>query len=117
MQPILTAFCIQCHGSRKQKGGLRLDSRRAALGDGAIVPGKSADSPLIHRVAGLGEEKRMPPKGAGLTRRQIAVLRAWIDQGAAWPASARQPSSRHWAYQPLVRPPIPSVTPASSASP
>jgi hypothetical protein len=110
VQPILNAFCVACHGEKKQKGGLRLDSRAAAVRAGAVLPGKSGDSPLIHRVAGLGEEARMPPKGAGLTRRQIAVLRAWIDQGARWPESARAPSGdRHWAYRPLVRPEAPAV--------
>jgi hypothetical protein len=110
VQPILTRFCVECHGEKKQKGGLRLDSRAAALRDGAVVPGNSADSPLIRRVAGLGDEGRMPPKGAGLTSRQIALVRAWIDQGAAWPIAARQPGrGAHWAYRPLVRPAVPSV--------
>jgi hypothetical protein len=115
VQPILTRFCIECHGEKKQKGGLRLDSGTVAVRDGAIVPGKSADSPLIHRIAGLGIEGRMPPKGAGLTRRQIALLRAWIDHGAAWPAAARLPATgTHWAYRPLYRPALPEVKNRSS---
>jgi hypothetical protein len=117
VQPILTSFCIECHGEKKQKAGLRLDSRAAALRAGAFVPGKSADSPLIHRVAGLGDEGRMPPKGAGLTRRQIALLRVWIDQGAIWPESARSPArGTHWAYRPLIRPALPSVKDRSALS-
>src|SRR5207245_1067393 len=53
---------------------------------------------------------RMPPKGPGLTRRQIALLRAWIDQGAIWPESARQPGrGSHWAYRPLARAALPAV--------
>jgi hypothetical protein len=110
VQPILTQFCIDCHGNKKQKGGFRLDSRAAALRDGAVLPGKSADSPVIRRVAGLGDDGRMPPKGACLTARQIAILRAWIDQGADWPMSARQPErGTHWAYRPLVRPALPEI--------
>jgi hypothetical protein len=110
LQPLLTAFCIECHGEEKQKGGLRLDSREAILHAGALVPGRSADSLLVQRVAGLGDGGRMPPKGPGLSRRQIALLRAWIDQGAAWPASAPAPArSAHWAYRPLVRPALPAV--------
>jgi hypothetical protein len=115
IQPILTRFCLECHGEKKQKGGLRLDSRTTALRDGAILPGRSADSPLIRRIAGLADEGRMPPKGAGLTRRQIALLRAWIDQGAAWPISARQPArGAHWAYRRLHRPALPAVKDRSS---
>jgi cytochrome c553 len=110
VRPIVQAFCVGCHGATKQKGGLRLDSRAAALRGGAVVPGKGADSPLVRRVAGLGDEARMPPQGKGLTRRQIALLRAWIDQGAAWPASAAgQPAGGHWAYRRLARPAVPAV--------
>ena len=109
VEPILNAFCVECHGERKQKGGLRLDSH-GALRDGAILPGKSGDSPLIHRVAVLGDEMRMPPKGSALTPRQISLLRAWIDQGAVWPASSLPASGAgHWAYRPLTRPLIPRV--------
>src|SRR5262245_46369873 len=92
VQPLLAAFCLDCHGAKKQKGGLRLDSRAAATRDGAIRPGHSGDSPLIHRVSGLGPDRRMPPAGPGLTPKQIALLRAWIDQGASWPALSRSTS-------------------------
>jgi hypothetical protein len=111
VQPILAAACTKCHGASKQKGGLRLDRRASALGSGVILPGKSADSPLVHRVAGRDPEARMPPAGPALTRRQVGVLRAWIDQGANWPAFAdASTGSDHWAFRPLSRPPLPSVT-------
>src|SRR5207249_293260 len=65
--PLLQDRCIGCHGPEKQKRGYRLDSRDAAIkggdsGDAAIVVEKSADSPLIHFVAGLDADKLMPPK-------------------------------------------------------
>ena len=48
IQPILAASCYECHGPEKQKGGLRLDQKAAALRGGdtgpLLVPGKSADS-------------------------------------------------------------------------
>jgi mono/diheme cytochrome c family protein len=110
VQPIFLTACVSCHGPRKQKGGLRLDRRRSALSADIIRPGKSADSALIQRVAGLGPEKAMPPSGPRLSKRQIGILRAWIDQGARWPASADQPaSSKHWSFRPLKRPPVPTV--------
>jgi hypothetical protein len=111
VQPLLANLCLDCHGPRKQKGGLRLDSRSHALRDGAVVPGKSSDSPLVHRVAGLAQGRRMPPKGPRLTAKQIALLRAWIDQGAAWPQSAATGTNGadHWAYRPLTRPVPPPV--------
>jgi hypothetical protein len=92
IKPIFDKSCIKCHGSEKQKGKLRLDSLEAALKggqDGKVVePGKSADSMLVHNVAHLGDEDDfMPPpdnkdKIPPLTKEQIGLIRAWIDQGA-----------------------------------
>ena len=85
IQPILSTHCLKCHGAEKQKGGLRLDVRSAALRGGdsgpVLVQDKSAESRLIQLVAGLDVEKVMPPKGERLTSQQVGVLRAWIDQG------------------------------------
>src|SRR5205807_1520985 len=47
-----------------------------------------------------------------LTAAQITVLRTWIDQGAAAPShelTERVSSSKHWAFQTPVRPPLPTV--------
>jgi mono/diheme cytochrome c family protein len=111
VQPILATRCVACHGPKVRKGGLRLDVKASALSGGHVVPGDSANSPLIRRVAGLGAEARMPPKGPGLTPRQVAVLRAWIDQGASWPALADGPAkgAEHWAFRPLERPAVPAL--------
>ena len=107
IQPLLADRCIKCHGPEKQKGGLRLDGKAAAMKGGddgkAIETGKSAESRLIHLVAGLDEEKVMPPKGERLTAAQIGLLRAWIDQGAKWPDDAKLARSEHWSLQPLRR--------------
>jgi hypothetical protein len=52
-----------------------------------IVVGKSAESLLIELVSGLDPENVMPKKGSKLKPEQVALLRAWIDQGAVWPPS------------------------------
>jgi cytochrome c553 len=109
VQPVLAAVCHSCHGEKKQKGGLRLDRKAAALHSGVIVPGQSADSPLVQRIAGLGPEAKMPPKGPALTPKQIGVLRAWIDQGAPWPDAADGGPGGFWSLRPLARPPVPAV--------
>jgi mono/diheme cytochrome c family protein len=116
VQPILASRCYSCHGPEKQKSGYRLDVKSIALtgGDqgGSITPGNSAESPFIHFVAGLDEDLRMPAEGDPLTVEQVSVLRAWIDQGAAWPDSAdqRQDDPRnHWAFQPLSQTQPPDV--------
>src|SRR5258708_21164448 len=93
VQPIFEKNCFKCHGAEKQKGGLRLDVKSAALKGGDehapdIVPGDSAKSPLIKFVTSLDPDEKMPPKGNALAAAQIAVLRAWIDPGPCWPARA-----------------------------
>ncbi len=111
VQPLLVDRCVKCHGPEKQKGGLRLDAKVAAAKGGdegkAFEPGKSAESLLIHLVAGLDEDKVMPPKGERLTAAQIGMLRAWIDQGAKWPDDAKPARSEHWSLQPLREPAVP----------
>src|SRR6516225_10081316 len=84
IQPLFEKHCLKCHGPEKQKSGYRVDVRDSALKGGDdhapnIIPGKSAESPLIHFVAGLDEDMVMPQKGDRLTVEQVGVLRAWID--------------------------------------
>ena len=115
IQPILEKNCVKCHGPEKQKSGYRLDVKSVALTGGDehapnIVPGKSAESPLIRFVAGLDADVKMPPKGDALTREQVGLLRAWIDQGAEWPESASAKVAGPldwWSLKPL--PVVPGV--------
>lgn len=117
IQPIFTASCLKCHGPEKQKGGFRVDVKDVALkGEEnyapSIHPGKSAESPLIHFVAGLVEDMAMPQKGERLSAEQIGLLRAWIDQGAVWSQDGPvevDPIKSHWAFQPVKRPSVPSL--------
>jgi hypothetical protein len=116
VQPIFAARCLECHGPKKQESTFRLDHKPTALKGGdmgqAILPGKSADSPLVRYVAGLEEGVQMPPEGEPLTKEQIGILRAWIDQGASWPDSASVDLTKnraHWAFQTPVRPPLAAV--------
>ena len=88
IKPIFEKSCFECHGDKKQKGKLRLDTLAFATKGGengkAFVAGKSADSALVKSVARLVEDDAMPPEGKGkpLTAEQIGLIRAWIDQGA-----------------------------------
>ena len=106
IQPLLEKRCYMCHGPQQQMSGLRLDRKEAALK--AIVPGNSARSRLIRMVSGQ-EAKVMPPAGARLTAAEIGRLRAWIDQGPMWPASAAGAAPTHWSFQKIQRPPVPAV--------
>jgi hypothetical protein len=88
--PILAHRCFECHAGTKKKGSLQLDTKEKVLKGGqggpAAVLGKSANSSMIKRVAGLVEdpEEIMPPKEPRLTKEEIGLLRAWIDQGMNW---------------------------------
>ncbi len=85
VRPLLAAKCSGCHGPKQQQSGLRLDKRQNALRGGdygpVIVQGKSAESKLILRLVNGDGGMQMPPTGA-LETTEIAMLRAWIDQGA-----------------------------------
>ena len=92
IKPIFEKSCVKCHGAEKPKAKLRLDSLEGALKggeDGKVVePGNSANSMLVHNIAHIGnEDDFMPPpdnkaKIPPLTKDQIGLIRAWIDQGA-----------------------------------
>lgn len=88
IKPVLEKSCVKCHGAEKAKGKLRFDSLEAALKGSehgkVIEVGNSAKSGLVHAVARLNEDEAMPPEGKGnpLTKEQVSLVRAWIDQGA-----------------------------------
>lgn len=103
VKPILQRACYACHAGSTEMNGFSLAYREAALrggysGQKAILPGNSASSRLIHLVSGLDPELRMPPAGDPLTADEIAILRAWIDQGASFGVEKkeRQPAVAPW---------------------
>lgn len=85
---ILQQRCLQCHGETLQMSGLDVRTRQALLKGGdkgpAIVPGNAEASRAYRRVAGM-EQPAMPmaPLPA-LSSDELAVFKAWIDQGAKW---------------------------------
>jgi mono/diheme cytochrome c family protein len=87
---VLRSECFRCHGD-KEKGGLKLNTREAALAAGdsgkpAIVPGKPRASEVMARLRHADEEERMPRNGEALKPAQIAAIENWIATGARWPA-------------------------------
>src|SRR5882724_4017617 len=54
VRPVLAQNCFECHGDKKERGGLRLDSLTAMLGGGdqgpAIVPGHPEKSLLVKAI-------------------------------------------------------------------
>ena len=112
VQPIFRIHCFECHSGDTEEGGLNLSIKAKAIAGGdhgaVVVPGDSRNSLLVRLVAGMDEDRQMPPEDdKALTTEQIGVLRAWIDQGATWPDSAnvidprRDRANTHWAFQRL----------------
>jgi ankyrin repeat protein len=98
IKPVLERSCVACHGATRARSHYRVDSRDALLkggdtGEAAVIPGHSDRSPLVTYVTGAGGDLEMPPPGKRhafqpLNAREVQLLRAWIDQDAAWPAGA-----------------------------
>jgi hypothetical protein len=115
VKPILAANCYACHGAKVQMMGLRLDTAAAMLGarTRVVVPGNSAESRIIHAVLGAEGVTRMPQQKPPLSAQQIALLKAWIDQGAKAPASEPADSGNsgrtHWSFVAPNRPAHPAV--------
>ncbi|GIW80478.1 MAG: hypothetical protein KatS3mg105_2285 [Gemmatales bacterium] len=114
--PILVRRCFRCHEGRDARAGYRLDLRPELLGETngvkSVEIGRSAASKLIHLVVSDDPDKRMPPRGKKLDANEVALLRAWIDQGLVWDESLLPSTiagSDHWAFQPPKRPPLPKV--------
>jgi ankyrin repeat protein len=87
VQPIFRQNCYGCHGPTQQMNGFRLDRRRDAMRGGTIAmigPGNSEASRLYLRLTGNQFGQQMPPTGA-LPPDKVAIVKAWIDQGAHWP--------------------------------
>lgn len=90
--PILSENCIRCHGGDKLKGKLDLRTKATALAGGAsgkaIEPGAPDKSLLYTALVDTDPDSKMPPpKEKPLSKEQIATIRKWIEQGAAWPDS------------------------------
>ena len=108
VRPILAQHCFQCHGPDEaaRKGKLRLDLKDHALaprnGKPAVAAGDPDGSHVWRRVT-TDTDKRMPPEGSTtLTQKEVATLRAWIEQGAKW--------EEHWSLVAPTRPAIPAVS-------
>jgi len=119
VRPLLIERCLDCHGEKKQKGGLRLDSKTGWQKGGehgpAVVPGQPEASLLIQAIARRDPDLQMPPDEP-LSEREREVLVEWVRRGAPDPRdsavilpAAPTGGRDHWAYQPItdaIPPPV-----------
>jgi len=85
VEPILLDKCVGCHGPKKVKGNLLLDSKEHILKGGkhGSVLDLSGTSSIIERIhLPIAEEKHMPPDGKPqLTPAELKILNDWISAG------------------------------------
>jgi len=88
IKPILEKNCTKCHANGKRKGGFSIDHVHSVEAGGdsgpAIVKGKGSASLLINLLLSNDPDELMPAKGDRLLLTEVALLRAWIDQGLQW---------------------------------
>ncbi len=120
IRPLLVEKCLECHGTKKQQGNLRLDTRAALLkgneSGAAVVVGQPGESRLLQVLAYKTDDIQMPPAGK-LSDAEIAAVTQWIQQGAVWPensapmtADTNAPDpAKHWSFQPMQSTTPPAV--------
>src|SRR5262249_10806756 len=91
VEPILRNKCTVCHSGNQLKGKFDASSYATLMKGGgrgpAIIPNKSAESPLV-LYAGRTKKPCMPPKDEEpLTPQELALIKLWIDQGAKPPSA------------------------------
>lgn len=107
--PILAERCIQCHGTAKVEGELRLDTPEGVRVGGelgvVINDAKPASSALLELISLPADDSDlMPAKGDPLSSNEIDILTRWIMEGATFdgwtPAmadAANTSAEKYWA--------------------
>ena len=117
--PVLEQRCVHCHSGATPKGRLSLATQAAVLKGGesgpAVVPGKPEESVLLEMIS--GDRPQMPQKDKPLAKLDVERIRTWIERGAHWPENLtlrdrRFEGQRWWAFEPLKRSAVPSVSDA-----
>ncbi len=115
--PILQKNCLACHSSAAKMGGLVMESYDALIKGGAhgqaIIPGKADESRLVLMLEGK-VQPRMPFGGDPLPASEIAIIKAWIDSGAAGPAAGGAAPALTPLAIPDIKTQVPVVSPVAS---
>ena len=113
--PLFETRCAACHGDKREKSDLRLDSFAGVLRGGkhgAVVhPGDPKNSELFVRIVlPPSDDRAMPPSGkTPLTEDEKTVIRLWIAHGAS--GSLRDIRG---APKPVAEVKIPELDPAAA---
>jgi len=127
IRPVLVQRCLACHSAetKKQKGGLSLDTREGMLKGGdsgpGVIPGDPDKSRLVKAIRYADPDLQMPPpkEKSRLSAQQIADVETWIRRGAVYPASERKvdpewEARKKWLFDPPADPPLPPAKPGEN---
>jgi hypothetical protein len=114
IRPILETSCVECHAYGRSQGDFSLEDRMSMLSHtSAVLPGDAGGSRLLALVRGDDPDLVMPFRGPRLSDNEVALLEAWLREGALWP--------EHFAFREqrssiLPRRPDPPATTTSSGA-
>lgn len=112
IRPLLSDRCFKCHGpdGEARQAELRLDEKESAFRNAEsgsdlrlLEPQHPDRSELYLRINSADADLQMPPPDSKLklSPNEIAMIRRWIEQGAAW--------SEHWSFTPVQEVALPEV--------
>ena len=84
IRPLLENKCFSCHNPDKKKGGLELTSYSGLMNGGsggAVVDAGNPQASRLWTCSSKKEEPYMPPEGAPLEAKDLALLSKWIAGG------------------------------------
>ena len=84
IRPLLENKCFSCHNPDKKKGGLELTSYGGLMNGGsggAVVDAGNPQASRLWTCSSKKEEPYMPPEGAPLEAKDLALLSKWIAGG------------------------------------
>lgn len=84
IRPLLENKCFSCHNPDKKKGGLELTSYSGLMNGGsggAVVDAGNPSGSRMWTMSAHKEEPYMPPEGAPLEAKDLALLSKWIEGG------------------------------------
>ena len=115
--PILQKNCIICHSHAAHKSGLVMDSYEALMKGGehgpSVVPHDAASSRLVAMLEG-GAKPRMPLDDDPLPAGDIAIIKDWINAGAAGPGASETAAPIAVPSTPKIPTEVPVSSPVAS---
>lgn len=107
--PILQRRCAACHNEESAKGGYRLDSfhRLTKAGETELPPlvaGQAEKSELYQLLVESDPNDRMPQRADALPKHEVALIKRWIEEGAANDGGAAERPLTELVRESLLQP-------------